>query len=177
MYNDLGTIKILRMKKPVIGLFGTCGSSTWRKRFIETYTSKGIDYFNPQKDDWQPEDAAIEAEHLANDEIILFPVTSETYGTGSLAETGFSILNALKLDDRRYFVIMIDGHLDESQNDPVARKESLRARALVKEHLKKLRYANVYLVESLDEVFEVSLQLYDAALAIAPLAQYNPHRK
>ena len=70
----------------VIGLFGTCGNSLWRDQFISVYKEKGIEYFNPQKEDWCPEDADIEAQHLVQDEIVLFPVTDESYGCGSLAE-------------------------------------------------------------------------------------------
>ena len=158
-----------------IGLFGTCGKSSWRSRFIERYNQEGIQFFNPQVDDWKPEDATIEAEHLANDQVVLFPITGETYGTGSLAETGFSVLNAIKLEDRRDFVIMIEQELDDSLEDAVARKESLRARALVKAHLKKLRLSNLYVVNTLEEMLEVSVTLYRAAEMRAPLGKYNPH--
>lgn len=157
-----------------IGLFGTCGKSTWRQAFMERYQGLGINFFNPQVDNWKPEDAEIEAEHLATDEVILFPVTGETYGTGSLAETGFSILQAVRLDDRRDFVILIDKDLDPALDDAVARKESLRARALVKQHLKKLRLRNVYIVETLPEMLEVSIQLHAAAKIRAPLTKFNP---
>jgi hypothetical protein len=117
---------------------------------------------------------SVEAEHLANDEIILFPVTSETYGTGSLTEVGFSILQAIRLDDRRDFVIMIEMRLDDALDNADTRKESLRARALVLQHLKKLRLKNLYVVETLEDMLEVSLQLYQAAVLRAPLARFNP---
>jgi len=160
-----------------IGLFGTCGGSKWRDSFMERYASQGIKFFNPSKPDWKPEDAEEEAKHLAEDAIILFPVTNETYATGSLAETGFSILQAIRLDDRRDFVIMIEQDLDPSLDNAVARKESLRARALVKQHLKKLRLRNVFVVDSLEEMMSVSLQLYKAAELHEPLMRYNPHNK
>lgn len=164
--------------KPVIGLFGTCGNSTWRNKFMEKYNQLGIQFFNPQVPDWKPEDAEIEAGHLADDEIILFPVTSETYASGSLAEVGFSILQAIKLDDRRDFVILIDNNLDENlKENAVAAKESLRSRALVKEHLKKLRLCNLFLVDTLDEMLEVSIKLYPAAEMRLSLRGYNPHIK
>ncbi|MBT4941670.1 MAG: hypothetical protein HOL80_01040 [Candidatus Magasanikbacteria bacterium] len=158
-----------------IGLFGTCGNSQWRTPFMSHYNQEGIQFFNPQVEDWKPEDAVIEAEHLANDQVVLFPITGETYGTGSLAETGFSVLNAIRLEDRRDFVIMIEQELDDNLEDAVARKESLRARALVKEHLKKLRLSNLYVVDSLQEMLEVSVTLYRAAEMRAPLGKYNPH--
>ena len=163
--------------KPCIGLFGTCGGSKWRDPFMKRYEELGYDYFNPQVDNWTPEMAEEEARHLADDEIILFPLTGETYATGSLAEVGFSILQAIRLDDRRDFVIMIDMGLDKSLDaNPGMCKESIRARALVKQHLKKLRLGNIYLVETLEEMLEVSLVLYRSALGRVPLKKYNPHR-
>ena len=159
-----------------IGLFGTCGKSQWRAPFIETYKGLEINFFNPQVDDWKPECAVGEARHMANDRVILFPITKETYATGSLAETGFSILQAIRLDDRRQFVILIDQQLDASlMENQVAAKESLRARALVLEHLKKLRLSNVYVVKSLEEMLEISITLYRAEETLAPLKRFNPH--
>ncbi len=160
-----------------IGLFGTCGKSRWRDTFIEAYAKEGIPFFNPQVEDWKPEDAEREAEHLANDEVILFPITSETYATGSLSEVGFSILHAIRLDDRREFVVMVDQELDPELNDPTAKKESLRSRALVLQHLKKLRLKNVYLVDNLEQMLQVSIQLYRAAEITSSLRDYNPHNK
>jgi hypothetical protein len=135
----------------------------------------------------------VEAEHLAEDQIILFPVTNETYAFGSLAETGFSMLNAISLDDRRSFVIYIaqdiaavdpkgnklDDQLNEdgSKNPSSQAKASLRTRALVNQHLKKLRLPNVYIVDSLDEMLAVSLQLWDATKITYGLRDLNPHRK
>ena len=158
-----------------IGLFGTCGGSRWRDVFIKKYEEENILYFNPQVENWKEEDAIVEAEHLANDQIILFPITDETYATGSLSEVGFSILQAIRLDDRRDFVVMITQGLSEELTDAVARKESLRARALVLQHLKKQRLKNVYVVSNLDDMLEVSLALHRAAVIREPFARYNPH--
>jgi hypothetical protein len=158
-----------------VGLFGTCGATTWRSSFMERYEMESIPFFNPQVKDWKPEDAVKEAEHLANDEVILFPITSETYATGSLSEVGFSILQAIRLDDRRDFVVMIEQKLDKELDNELARKESLRARALVLQHLKKLRLKNVYVVATLEEMLEVSIQLYRSAEIRQPLARFNPH--
>ena len=164
------------MSKLCIGLFGTCGGSKWRDAFIERYQKGGVPFFNPLKDDWKPEDAEIEAEHLAEDAIILFPITSETFATGSLAEVGFSILNAIKLDDRRDFVIMIHPTLDSVlMQDEAAAKESLRSRALVMQHLKKLRLDHLYVVDTLEQMLNLSFQLYGAAKIREPLKVYNPH--
>lgn len=160
-----------------VGLFGTCGGSKWRDDFMAKYSAQGINFFNPNKSDWKPEDAVEEAKHLADDDVILFPVTKETYGTGSLAETGFSILQAIRLDDRRDFIIMIDQSLAPELDNEVARKESLRARAIVQQHLKKLRLRNVYVVDTLEEMYSISIDLYKAAGMREPLAKYNPHNR
>lgn len=160
--------------KPTIGLFGTCGNSTWRKGFIAAYEAAGIQYFNPQVEDWKPEDAIKEAEHLVEDDIILFPVTSETYGSGSLGETGFSIMQAIRSNRNRFVVIMIDQLPDESlKSDLVAYKESVRARALISTHLKKVDYENVYIVSNMDELLKVSLKLHAVATTLAELRQFS----
>ena len=158
-----------------VGLFGTCGGSLWRSPFEEKYAELSIASFNPQVENWDPTMADIEAAHLAEDEIILFPITKDTYGTGSLAETGFSVLQAIRLDDRRDFVILIDNTLiPHLMENAVAAKESLRARALVKAHLRKLRLSNLYVVETLEEMLAVSLKLHQAAVIRKSLGHYNP---
>lgn len=145
-----------------IGLFGTCGKSIWRTRFMKKYMDEGITYFNPQVDDWNPEFAKVEAKHLAEDDIILFPVTAETYGTGSLAETGFSILQVTRTIKNRSLIVLIENKLQQQLhiNNPEAYKESMRARSLVRAHLEHIKFPNVYIVESLDEMLELSLKLY-----------------
>ncbi|MBP1309171.1 hypothetical protein JOD82_002191 [Paenibacillus sp. 1182] len=167
------------MGKLCVGIFGTCGTqmqSPWRGEFKKFYRERGVEFFDPQKKDWKPEDADIEAEHLAEDQIILFPITAATYGLGSLSEVGFSILQAIKLDDRRDFIILIDKNLDESLNDEKLVKESLRSRALVRKHLEKLRLDNIYVVESLDEMLKMSVELYELAKRKNQFAKFNPHK-
>lgn len=154
-----------------IGLFGTCGGSTWRNQFMKKYSELGMNYFNPQVDDWKPELAEIEAEHLVNDDIVIFPVTDETFGTGSLAETGFSIMQAINSNENRSVILMVDKDVKEELKiaDPVASKESTRARALVRAHLNKVKKPNVYIVDSLDEMLRVSLKLYEVHGILAEL--------
>ena len=156
------------MNNVCIGLFGTCGSSTWRKDFITVYEPKGINFYNPQVVEWKPEDAAIEAEHLVNDDIVLFPVTAETYGTGSLAETGFSIMRAVRSAENRFVVVFVDPKVDEVLvgENPATAKESMRSRALVLAHLKKVNHPNVFLVNSLADMLELSVKLYGVAEAM-----------
>lgn len=162
------------IRKPFIGLFGTCGNSTWRETFIERYRDLGINYFNPQVSDWKPEHADIEAQHLKTDEIILFPVTRETYGTGSLAETGFSILQATQ-NTGRYIIVMIDPDLDDAlKADETAYRESIRARRLVRAHLAANPHPHVFVVHDLEEMFELSVQLHSVAWGILDIrARYT----
>lgn len=150
-----------------IGLFGTCGGSMWRDAFIAKYSELGIDYFNPQVDNWTPEMADIEAEHLVEDDIILFPVTGETAGLGSLAETGFSMFQAMKTNMNRYFVFMVDAECDPLKvPDPVLSKESRRARALVRAHLRKNPHPNVFVCDNLAQMLEVSVLLRDSLVSV-----------
>lgn len=160
-----------------VGLFGTCGKSIWRDAFMKRYQELGIPYFNPNKPDWDDGDAKIESHQLAVDEVILFPITSETYATGSLAETGYSILSAVKLEDHRVIIIMVDQKLDEELNDPIARKESLRARALVMEHLRVQNLSSLIVVDSLEEMLEASITAYQAACLLAKLQVNNLRNK
>jgi hypothetical protein len=68
-----------------------------------------------------------------------------------------SILQAIKLDDRGIFIVLIDTDLDPSLNDQIAREESLRARALVLGVFTKIRFSNIYLVDSLGQMLEISI--------------------
>jgi hypothetical protein len=153
-----------------VGLFGTCGGSTWRDPFMERYAREGITFFNPQVPDWRPELAEIEAEHLASDRVILSPVLSGTYGCGSLAESGFSIAQAMRMEDRREFVLLIEKTLDDALDNEAARKESLRARSLTLAHMRRIMLPNVHLVESLDEMLELSIKLYRASEILASVS-------
>ena len=150
----------------VIGLFGTCGGSTWRKPFVEEYARLGIDVFNPQVENWTPDCATIEAEHLASDDIILFPVLGESYGTGSLAEVGFAVLQTIREVVGRKIIVLIEQNLDTKlvEANPVAAKESVRARKLVAAHLaqgvKAGVFAGVYVVEDLAAMLKLSVELH-----------------
>jgi hypothetical protein len=140
-----------------IGLFGTAGLSTWRAAFVAAYREAGIEFFNPQVEHWDPSLAAIEAEHLASDEILIFAVTGETYGTGSLVEIGFAIAQVKGTD--RQLLVYVEADLDVALSDQVAREESERARRLVIAHLRRLRLANVTLTRSVEELLDESIRL------------------
>jgi hypothetical protein len=128
------------------------------------YTQLGIRYFNPQVENWNPEFAAVEARHLVEDELILFPVTNETLGAGSLAETAFSILETLRSDANRFLVFYIAPDLSPelTAQDAQGAAASVRVRALVRAHLLAKRHPTVLVVQSLEQMLEVSLLLHHA---------------
>lgn len=126
------------MTQPCIGLFGTCDSNSWRDPFMVRYQELRIEHFNPMVNDWHPGMVPLEAQHLAEDEIILFPILGWSYGEGSLSELGFGPLKALRQNKNRSFVFLIETQLHERLTDPDRCKASLRARNLVLGHLKEL---------------------------------------
>lgn len=151
------------METNCVGLFGTCGNSTWRDAFVAHYDNENINYFNPQVPNgtWKPEDAVKEAEHLVSDSIVFFPVTGETYGLSSMAEIGFLISSILTSDTDRYGVIMVDTDMDENlKSDAVLYKESSRMRAIVKAHLSKIRSDRIFVVNNFDEALQTSKRIY-----------------
>lgn len=167
-------------QQPCIGLFGTCGSSTFRQElFIPAYEAAGIRYYNPQVPAgmWRPEMAAEEADHLTFDVVQCWPVTGETYGTGSLAEQGYSIASSLRAESPlpKFVLPLIELSLSDDLQEEAARQESLRARKLAQAHLLQNASPNVFVMSSLEEMVEVSMRLYHAAATIVSLSKgYNP---
>jgi len=149
--------------KNTIGLFGTCGGSDWRVPFIEKYEAQSIDYFNPDAGDhWHPGLVDEENLNLREDRIILFPVLAETSGLGSLAEIGFSIMNVVRNimnGSEQMLVILIDD--DCIVEDQAVRKESIRSRKLVKSKVEDIRHPNIYMVENMEQMFELSIKLHE----------------
>ncbi len=167
--------------QPVVGLFGTCGDSTFRKDlFIPEYERLGIAYFNPQVDDWKPEYADVEADHLATDTVQCWPVLGMTYGSGSLAEQGYSIASSLRAPTPlpKFVIPMIEMELSDELTDEIARQESLRARQLAITHMRNTTSPNVFMVDTLQEMLEVSIVLYGVSKNIVNLMrEHNPALK
>lgn len=162
--------------QPCVGLFGTCGTTTFRQeKFIPVYNKLQIPYYNPQVTDWKPEYADLESDHLTHDVIQCWPVTKDTYGSGSLAEQGYSIASSLRAPTPlpKFVIALIEMELDPSLDDEIARNESMRARKLALTHLKNNASPNVFLVDSLDEMLEKSITLYKAASTIVELVRSN----
>lgn len=153
--------------------------SNWRNPFIKKFSELNIPYYNPQKPvgQWNPEDAIEEAINLANDKIILFPVTSETYAFGSLAESGFALIPTINCNRHRYVVTLIAQNLDPAlEEDKERAEESIRARKLVMEHLQQLNMDNIFIVNTLDEMLAVCLKLYEMIKIGEELKKYNSRR-
>lgn len=65
---------------------------------------------------------------------------------------------------------MVDQTLDNSLDNPVSRKESLRARALLMEHLKKFKREhavhNLLIVENLNDMLQAVLETFPAVVTL-----------
>ena len=148
-----------------IGLFGTCDKSTWRNSFIDLYESRGIEFFNPDAgDNWHPGMIDDENRHLNEDSIILFPVLPESLGTGSLGEIGFSVLNVMRniiKGNSQFLVVFIADECTDERKTEAERKDSNRCRALVKTKMQAVNHPNVFMVETLSQMKDLSLQLWD----------------
>ncbi|KWU23388.1 hypothetical protein [Burkholderia cenocepacia] len=147
-----------------IGLFGTCGGSAWREPFMAAYRELGIPFFNPQGDP-NGSSTALEAWHLENDKVLLFPVTDESYGEESLLKSGFTVLNTVQEENSlRFVVVYIAPDVNDvlRVQDPPAAEESRRSRQRVKAHLESVRHPNVFVVANLGEMLDVSLKLFAA---------------
>ena len=143
-----------------IGLFGTCDKNRWRDPFMAKYEELNVPYFNPMVDNWHPGMVPLEAQHLAGDEIVLFPILGWSYAEGSLAELGFGPLRAMRQNMNRSFVYLVETELHERLTDPERCKASIRGRKLILGHLAELNAPNIYLVNSLDAMLDASLKLF-----------------
>lgn len=153
-----------------VGLFGTCGSSTWRKRFIESFEENNIKFFNPQLDEgeWTPDraDEFVQNENwnLKNNELILFPITDETTGQGSLAEIGFSVADTLrniKKTNNQMLIVYIDPKCNDPKASEAQIQDSERSRKLVLSKVieeSKIN-PNVFVVNSMTEMYKLTLNL------------------
>ncbi len=154
-----------RCKNITVGLFGTCGDSTWRNAYITRFKSVGVPYFNPQffNREYTKEDAQNEAEHLAFDRVILFPVLAITDGIVSLAEIGQAEAEIMH-SWNRHLIIYIEPKVNDSFFDikPELAKKSNQMRMLIREHLSHLKHPRIHVVESEEEMWEVTSQVLNS---------------
>ncbi len=138
--------------KKVVGLFGTCGDSQWRSPVMARLEAAGHAYFNPVVPNWTPECAAIEAEHLATDQVLLFVITGETEGIASIGETGWAALSAHK--NGQTFILVVE---DFPDNNPKSAQN--RARKLVRTHAEK---AGLKVFSSIEAATDATLEAMNA---------------
>lgn len=141
-------------------LMGTIGGDyadpkrdCWREHSVQPVLDElGVTFFNPVVDNWTEENAAIEAQAIANAETIVLVITETSASIGSLSESGWAVLSALE----RYQTIIV--YISPESDD----SESLRARRIVLSQARTLAtdLENVYLVESLDEVILTLRDIY-----------------
>ena len=151
-----------------IGLFGTCDGSQWRVPVIEQLTAAAIEWYNPDAgDNWEPWMAEEENRILNEATVIFFPVLTESLGYGSLGEIGFSILNVLDhivAGNDQSLIVLIDDVCTDERKTAEQRKDSDRARKLVKSKLKdyiaRHPHGNVHLVNTVDEGIALATDLY-----------------
>jgi hypothetical protein len=77
-------------KKLTVFLGGTCATSTWREELIPMLDEETVSYFNPVVEDWTPECQAVEDEHKANDDVVLFVLTPESKSIYSWVEVALA---------------------------------------------------------------------------------------
>jgi len=151
--------------KNCIGLFGTCDGSKWRAAFIDEYDERNIPWFNPDAgDNWHPGMVDDENRHLNQDSIILFPVLGQSLGTGSLGEIGFSVLNVVRNvsnGSNQSLIVLIDEECTDSRKTQDMRKESNRGRELVRTKMADINHPNIFLVDTLVQMKEISLRLWE----------------
>ena len=161
------------MSTPTIGLFGTCGNSRWREPFVAAYRAEGIPFFDPQlpPGTWTPGCVAEENRHLAEDDLVLFPVTHESPGLGSLGEVGFCALQAIRANRFRQMVFLIDPECLDPEATEAIRVESNRARRLVRSKIEAeaRHWHNIHLVETLDTMLSLSLRLWRIAVEMGAI--------
>lgn len=149
--------------KTTVGMFGTCSGSTWREPFIKEYKQRKIDFFNPDLgDDWTPDATENENIHLIEDNIVLFPVLAESLGFGSLGEIGFSMLTVLKnvmTGHNQYLIVLIDDKCEMEGASTEDIKLSDNTRKIIKSKVEDVDHPNVFLVNTLDEMKELSFRL------------------
>jgi hypothetical protein len=146
-----------------VGIFGSCEKESleMRKRITDGLTKDGVEFFDCYKVGWVPIiDGPETAKHLVEDDIILYPISSTSFGFISLAEIGFVITNVFTRGAN--LVVMIQD-LDDSTRWDVRRHPSDETRSLVKIHIDHLDQKikdHVFLVNDVEEMISKTAELY-----------------
>ena len=148
--------------KNVVGLFGTCGNSSWREdQVIPALKEANVDYFNPVVSDWNEEAMKNEAEHAATDKVIMLVITGETTGIASMAESGW-IANLCHLRGQSLVIFLED--MPEEPQDGSLRIN--KTRKLLRNYIEQLKGAgHVHSFENLQEATDKVISLMQAPVA------------
>jgi hypothetical protein len=140
------------MVRNIIGLFGSCGDTTWRKDIAIPIIKKAKKkYFNPQKKTWTKQNAILEYDHLMNDKVIVHVITDETNGFGSLSESGWIAMGALLRGQKIGFYI-------EEDNSKLLNSEEKRARELIKYHIENIKHPDIFLAKNISELINWAIR-------------------
>jgi hypothetical protein len=150
--------------KPVVGLFGTCGSSTWREdKVVPMLEAQDIASFNPVVKDWNEACMKVEAEHAASDQVILMIITGETTAIGSLAESGWIALEAVA-NGQKIVLYIEDMPVEKcpAKDEFGGALTPNKTRKLVRSHLAKVVEAyptSVFLTTSVEDATAIVIEL------------------
>lgn len=152
------------MRDITIGLFGACGTTTWRNDILAEFKKlgDGFNYYNPQLPPgvrWTPSASVEEAKHLASDDVVIFSVTNETYGLRSLAEVGIIISQVIMAQKPRFAIIYVAPEVTTQLmvDDPRMAIESNKTRALLLSHLRQLKHDRVIVITSITDLIHAIL--------------------
>ncbi len=157
----------MNLAKSTIGLFGTCGASTWRQSFVEYCKNNDISFYNPQlgEGEWNPDFANdyVRAEHfhLANDDIVVFAITNETIASVSLSEFAFSIMDAARSSLNRHVVMFIAEDCIDPKASQDAITASIKARKTVIPKMVKAAKESdfIHLCTDMEKLFSLTFEI------------------
>lgn len=127
-----------------VGLFGTCGNSSWRNLAIEYLEEDGVDYFNPVVENYDDAAQQNEVYHFKNDAVIMLVITEETSGIISMAESGWMALATLLSERQRFFILVAKEMPDTEEN-----RQINKCRRLIEKYCKALDSDRVFCYPSI----------------------------
>jgi hypothetical protein len=133
----------------MIFLGGSCNPTTWRPDIaIPLLESAGVEYYNPQVEDWGPELVAIEAAAKEEADVLLFVIDSQTRAIASMLEATEYICTG------RHVVLVIEYPSTAFTGSEL--KDLGRARAYLRDVAQR---HNVPVIDSIQAAVEIAIQL------------------
>lgn len=142
-------------------LGGTCGKSTWRRKFIRRLQRSKIPFFNPQLPPdvrWTREHAKVEKRQLQSCSIVVVVVTGETTGIVSLLEISelISEFQHVEAYRSRRLIVGLEAAItaDDLRKQASIQDDRRRAIGFLQE---RATAANVEIHQSVDAVYDALL--------------------